>query len=240
MSIVFLAVLAAAIFLVRLVLRQATRVEWGLATFFVLHFLLIQLQMFADGNGSIVDFRYHAPTYPLLFGWVAAGLVALIRRVPWQYARLTVALTIMVFGVRMFAKLIDNSMREVNEEIARWAADEVARDWRGPRKDSHRVHTNQYCPNKRPSMAGISGLAAYYVGGRQAVHSLTPDPAKVKLFEKPDYIVATRDFIDAKAMDGVMSLCNTREYKCIATKAAARDEYRLYRRQRRKGSRFTP
>lgn len=233
MSIVVLAILAAAVFFVRLALRQVTRAEWGVAAFFILHFLLIQLQMYLSDYGkTTIDFRYHAPTYSLLFGWVAIGLVALIHRVPlrWRcHTRIAVALAMVWLGVRMIANLVDDPQREVNEEISRWAADVIRRDWQGPRIDKHRLY-DVYFPNKRPAVAGLSGLAAYYVGGRQAVHNLTLDPSKVRLSEKPDYIVATRKFIDFKIMKGVMSLCDTPEYECIATKDGEWDEYRLYKR----------
>lgn len=231
MSIVVLAILAAAVFFVRLALRQVTRAEWGVAVFFVLHFLLIQLQTYVSESGNtFVDFRYHAPSYPLLFGWVAFGLVALIRRIPWHYTRFAVALTIVALGIRMILSVTDNGTRKIHAEIARWAADEISLDWQGP-KSCPFVYQDYYRPSRLPCVAGISVLAAYYAGGREVRCLSARNSDKIRLLEMPDYIVATRKLIDDKFLYGVLSLCDTTEYECIAVKTRDWDEYRLYRRR---------
>lgn len=230
MSIVLLTWFAVAVFIVRLIFRKATKGEIALMAFFVLHTLLIQAQMFVSEDSFLYNFRYHAPSYPLLYGWCAYPFVALCRR--WKVLTIPMISLLVVAIVRTHREVEPGEkIRRAGLEMYQWAADVVKADWKGDATVPKIRARRFYRPSLSPSVAAPPAVA-YLVHGRQTygVPNWWKQPVE-DWEEMPDYIFLSRQQEMDPGYANVIAVCNSDMYEKIAANDLFGLRCRVYRRK---------
>ena len=176
---------------IRIRQRKTTPREWWLLGFAAVNIFLVQLQMFVGENGKLVwILRYHQAALTFLYGWAAWTAVSLIRALNGGWKRCAICAVCLWFAGaggsslwRIVKHEFTESSRNARTRAAEWAAEIIAKDWKGPRVDSERFFTVQeYHPRLRPIVHSVGAQLPYLIGGRW--YSLAQD---VRRHEKPDY-----------------------------------------------------
>lgn len=209
---------------IRIRQRKTTPREWWLLGFAAVNIFLVQLQMFVGENGKLVwILRYHQAALTFLYGWAAWTAVSLIRALDGGWKRCAICAVCLWFAGaggsslwRIVKHEFTESSRNARTRAAEWAAEIIAKDWKGPRVDSERFFTVQeYHPRLRPIVHSVGAQLPYMIGGRW-YYQQTPD---IRRHEKPDYALLPEG---GKAPRGM---------KIIAKKSFGRKKrvYLLYR-----------
>lgn len=224
--------LGALVFLVRAVRREASRAEWMLAVFFLLHMALIIFQQYADVGKLVYDPRYHTPSYPILFGWAAYPLVLLVRRFKWTIPIIALAFVILACRVPR-ARDVHRKGRAEMLEMSRRAAEVIRRDWRGPSREHTSTSLGEYRSSRAPAIAA-QPMITYLVGGRQVVDDAGKWWKKpfVKWPEQPDYICLTSIHLQDPDFALVVRVCESKAYELVEDLHSGRFFVRIYRRCR--------
>lgn len=236
MSAWLLVALAAGVFTLRAFRRKLTQAEIAVIAYVVFHFLLIQglaqgQSVFCGGIFTI-DPRYHIPMVPLLFGLAAIPLVALGRRL--RFGRLAVAGLVVALAVNSVYEFVHRQKeRHALYEIAVWGAEQIQKDWNGPRFEAPVFHPYYYRPSNRPTVESVSPGVAYFAGGRLTRNDEAWwNMPRETWTEAPDYFLMLSALRDHPTYAGAAQVYEGPEYELIATrKAGRRNEYRLYRRK---------
>lgn len=236
MSAWLLAALAAGVFALRAFRRKLSRAEIVVAAYFAVHFLLIQglvqwQSAFCEGV-FVIDPRYHVPTVPLLFGLAAVPLVALGRRL--RFGRLVVVALVAALAVNCVYEFVCRQKdRRDLYEIAAWGAEQVRKDWDGPRFDEPVFDPYFYRPVNRPMIESVSPGAAYFAGGRLTRNDKNWwNMPRATWVEAPDYFLMVSALRDHPTYAGAAQVYEGPEYELVATRKAGRsNEYRLYRKR---------
>lgn len=237
MSLIVLSIFAAIVFVVRLVLRKASRGECLLMGFLLLHLVLIQAQIYLDIHAWAFDFRYHAPTYPLLFGWAAYPFVIVCRR----YRALTFVGIVALAGLFVAMLCSDKAgkrMRQDGLAVYQRVGAEVRKDWQGPEREVRTSVGHEYRPSRRPSVAAPPGVA-YFAKGRQIWgewkgwwrHPID------RWDERPDYIFLSMYHEADPDFREPLKACESDEYELVTTIMERGISGRLFRRRTQENKR---
>lgn len=214
-------------------MRKASRAEWLLAGFFLLHMALIVLQQYADLGMWIFDPRYHAPSYPILFGWTAYPLVLLIRRFKWTIPIFILALVVMIYRVPRAQNAMRKDRREMMAMSAR-VAEVIRRDWNGPTRAPAPFSQAEYRASRAPIIAA-QPMITYLTKGRQAVgESITwwKRPYE-EWVDKPDYICLSNGHYLNPDFAMPVRVCETEDYELVEELRSGRTFFtRIYRKRR--------
>lgn len=231
MSLVILSIFSVVVFLVRLALRKASRGEKLLMGFLLLHLLLIQAQIYLDIRAWVFDLRYHAPSYPLLFGWAAYPVVLACRRYrALTFVAIAAMLTLMYRMPR--AENVAWSARHDGLAIYQRVAEVIREDWKGPSRDVRSSDDHEYRPSRRPSVAA-SPVVAYLVGGRQIrgeQNGWWRRPYD-EWCEHPDYIFLSMFHEADPDFSEPLRVCESDEYDLVATITERNVRGRIFRRR---------
>lgn len=234
MTSMLLACLGALVFFVRVVRRKASRAEWLLAGFFLLHMALIVFQQYVDVGKLIYDPRYHTPSYPLLFGWAAYPLALLVRRFKWTIPILALAFVILACRVPR-ARDVQRKGRAEMMGMSRRAAEVIRRDWRGPSRECTSTNLEEYRSSRAPAIAAPPSVT-YLAGGRQVVEGgrmWWKKPVK-KWPEQPDYICLTSIHLQDPDFARVVRVCESKAYELVEELRDDPFVLRVYRRRSRR------
>lgn len=231
MSLIVLSVFAAVVFAVRLLRREASRGECLLMGFLFLHFALIQAQMVLDVRAWAFDFRYHAPTYPLLLGWAAYPFVLACRRYR-PLVPVGIAVLAVLFVALPFSDKADRRERGDMLELYRRAAEEIRKDWKGPWREACEPVVHEYRPSRRPSVAAPPAVA-YFAKGRQIRGEWTGwwrQPID-EWGERPDYIFLSMHHEADPEYREPLRACESDEYELVTAFTERDVGGRLFRRR---------
>lgn len=143
-------------------------VLWGL---FLINVMLVQLQLYVENWRFKVDLRYLSPAFVLLWGvciWPIAELWRRHRKLDY----VLIAVFVAALGVNAFRVVKHNfgmGNRSRKTLVSAWAADEIRKDWDGPRQDDRlRWSPREYNTRARPviNCAPSYRSIAYLTGGR--------------------------------------------------------------------------
>ena len=181
----------------RKIFTKGEAVLWGL---FLANVVLVQLQLYVENWRFKVDLRYLSPAFALLWcvcAWPLAELWKRRGRLVFVFA----AVFSVAFGVNVFRVVkhhfgLGNRSRKTI--VSAWAANEIKKDWNGPRQDADlRWSPREYNTRARPvincapsyrSIAYLTGGRIYFpeIGGRNKgdywlVEGDAPVPRKARL-----------------------------------------------------------
>lgn len=224
--------LGALVFIVRAVSRKASRAEWALAIFFLLHMGLIVFQQYADTKTLIYDPRYHTPSYPLLFGWAAYPLALLVRRFKWMLPVLALVFVVLVCRVPRDRSVYLKG-REAMMDVSRQAAEVIRRDWNGPSRICTPSSLNEYRSSRAPAIAAQPTIT-YLAGGRQVVGDGGKwwKKSAGRWPERPDYICLMSVHLQDPEFARVVRVCESKAYELVEELHFGSDFVRIYRKRR--------
>ena len=152
----------------RKMFTKGEAVLWGL---FLVNVVLVQLQLYVENWRFKVDLRYLSPAFVLLWGvciWPVAELWRRCRRL--DYVLLVACAA--AFGVNAF-RVVKHHFGMGNRSrktlVSAWAANEIRKDWDGPRQDDRLLWSpREYNTRARPVINCASSYRsiAYLTGGR--------------------------------------------------------------------------
>lgn len=233
MTSVFFISLGALVFFVRAVRRKASRAEWALSIFFLLHTALIIFQQYAD-NGSIVyESRYYAPANPIVFGWAAYPLALLVSRFKWTIPIFALVFVILVCRVPRDRAVLRNIRADIME-ISRQTAEVIRRDWNGPSHECTSPCLSEYRSSRAPAIAAQQTMITYLAGGRQIVGGggmWWKKPVK-EWPEQPDYICLMNFHLQNPDFAPIVRVCESEAYELVEELHTGRFFVRIYRRCR--------
>lgn len=212
----------------RICRRTVSRGELVTALVFVLHFLLIQVQLLLDGSPiGYLDWRYHTPEWALLMVLCGGACGVLAVRRGRVFACVLLVVCVVKPAERAIRQLIRNA--EVYQTIAmadRWAAEIIRSDWQGASRGLWSYDSREYHTDRLPVIVEHSGYVATLVGGRNAVVTTHRSTRKMSVEELPDYLCGEREYFGS-----LIEWYMLRGGELVATRTFGGREFVLCRRK---------
>lgn len=207
--------------------RLFSKAEATVVAVFVACFVMVWLQIFICDHVAFPEKRYWVQSAILLSGWAVWGIRELSKQrnkvlaFCGRYVLPIVIACLALTDVVMLAKsYIPGSRRHAYVKAAKWAAEKIRDDWKGPSRDEKvDFFAGEYRHPSRPIVRCHTARLSYMVGGRKdhTVHQ-SDDPM-------PDYVCNEEcklDF-DAEPLKGA-------KFELMDRLVVGKRKFALYRR----------